>query len=77
MDLGVCHAYVLTPEDVLLSKLRWIALARRHKDIGDFMQVLVSRFSSLDWPYLRRWSRELGAEAELDRLLAQKDDYAG
>ncbi len=77
LDLGPCSAFVLTPEDVLLSKLRWIVIANRAKDLDDAMQVLISKFKTMDWDYLRRWSVELGVVEGLEKLLAAKDEYAG
>lgn len=54
-----------TPEDVIITKLRWA----RPKDLDDVRDIL--RFvdaSALDWPYLHRWTDQHGTRAALDTI---------
>lgn len=60
---------VVTPEDLILSKLAWA------KDSGPGLQtrdvqVLVSTRTDLDWTYLNRWAAELGVKSVLDEMRA-------
>ena len=57
---------VVTPEDLILSKLWWA------KDSGSEQQQqdvrnLVNAITGLDWPYLEKWARTLGVDDLLER----------
>jgi hypothetical protein len=65
------HAWVLTVEDVVITKLRWGQHANRSKDLDDARNVLAVRHGDLDMAYIRRWCAEHGTTATLDRLLSQ------
>ena len=61
-------SFVLTAEDVILSKLRW----SRVKDIEDVRDVMaVKGEAALDWTYLNRWADSLGFRAKLDTLRSE------
>ncbi len=53
-----------TPEDVIVTKLRWL----RAKDRADLMQVIAAQSSSLDWDYIYRWADEHKTRGVLDAL---------
>jgi len=44
-----------TPEDVVVTKLRWSKRGRRRKDLDDAQKVLAVRQGRLDLEYIRRW----------------------
>lgn len=48
-------AYVPSPEDVIISKLRWYKRAHRQKDIQDVRNVISVQRDSLDRAYLDHW----------------------
>lgn len=50
------EAYLPTPEDVVIQKLRWSRGAKRPKDFADAIAVLqVQGPDRLDWPYIEEW----------------------
>ena len=77
------HAWLPTPEDVIVQKLRWCKGARRSKDFDDAVAVIaVQGRSALDWPYIDKWCREHGtvdvlAEAVTEASLAMDDREPG
>jgi hypothetical protein len=61
-------AYLLTLEDVLVTKLRWLHLAGRNKDEDDIRAVLKVQHDRVDWPYVEAWCDRHGTRELLDRL---------
>ena len=60
-------SFVLTAEDLILSKLRW----SRAKDLEDIRDVMAVKGDvALDWNYLHHWSTILGTRTKLDELRA-------
>ena len=60
---------VSTPEDTILSKLRWAKLSEgSEKQFGDALRVYEVQYANLDKNYLEEWSKELGLEALWKRL---------
>jgi hypothetical protein len=49
------RVYVLTAEDVVITKLRWSLKAKRKKDLDDARNVLKVQADQLDLPYIRHW----------------------
>jgi hypothetical protein len=47
-----CEAWVATPEDVVIKKLRWV----RRKDLDDVVNLLVVSGQMLGWEYIHRWT---------------------
>jgi hypothetical protein len=71
-EVVVCP--VLTPEDILLSKLRWYkdggqVSDRQWSDIGG----VIGANPSLDLDYTRAWAGRLGVTDLLDKALAHHD----
>lgn len=58
------RVWLLTAEDVIISKLRWA----RSKDRDDIRNVLAVQRERLDWPYLESWSRRHGTLALLEEI---------
>jgi hypothetical protein len=60
-------AWLVSPEDLILLKL----LAHRPRDLADVGDILFTQ-GKLDEQYLRHWAQELGAAADLERVLADR-----
>lgn len=61
-------SFVLTAEDLILSKLRWA----RSKDLEDIADVMAVKGAvALDWNYLHHWADQHGTRARLDTLRAE------
>jgi hypothetical protein len=58
---------VVTPEDLLLSKLCWRRESRSELQLRDIVQILESQ-PELDWVYLRQWAAQLAVLADLEHL---------
>lgn len=73
-------AWLPTPEDVIVQKLRWCKGAKRSKDFDDTVAVIaVQGLKKLDMPYIERWCSEHGtldvlAEAIAEAAPAWEDD---
>lgn len=49
--------FIISPEDLLLSKLMWIQELRSALQSEDIIQL--SRFNEMDWPYIWAWVEKL------------------
>jgi hypothetical protein len=56
--------WLLSPEDVIVSKLRWA----RAKDEDDIRNVLAVQRGKLDWPYIECWCRRHATLARLEEI---------
>jgi len=56
--------WLLTPEDVIISKLRWV----RTQDTDDVRNVLSVQRDRLDWPYIEHWCRLHGTFSRLEEI---------
>jgi hypothetical protein len=63
--------YVISPEDIILTKLEWYRLGGEGSDRQwrDVLGVLKTRAGDLDLDYLRKWSAELKVSDLLERAL--------
>ena len=61
-----CVAFVATAEDVIITKLRWIARVDREKDRNDVKGVIGMLKSTLDWPYIESWCDKHGTRELLE-----------
>ncbi len=59
---------VATPEDTIITKLRWAAIADRLKDRDDIRTVIGVRGETLDWDYINQWSDKHGTREILDSI---------
>jgi hypothetical protein len=66
--LGDCDVVVPSPEDVIITKLRWSHAARRLKDIEDVANVIAVQGDRIDWDYVNSWCERHGTRAILDRV---------
>jgi hypothetical protein len=60
-DRGI---YLPTPEDVIVTKLRWF----RRKDYDDIQNVIAVQGDGLDWDYIDRWCREHKTGTQLEEI---------
>lgn len=66
-----CEVFIPTPEDVIVTKLRWEKLGKRGKDATDVRDVIaVLGDDALDWDYIHRWTEAHGTRALLDEIRA-------
>ena len=65
------EVWVLSPEDVILSKLEWAKQSESQRQMQDVLGVLRMRRGSLDEAYLRKWAEILGVQDLLKKLLAE------
>ena len=67
---------VVSPEDVVLLKLRWYAQGGCASDRQweDVLGVLRVQAESLDLEYMKKWSRELGVDALLQRAISESKE---
>ncbi|OQA02442.1 MAG: hypothetical protein BWY69_01119 [Planctomycetes bacterium ADurb.Bin401] len=70
-ELMGINAWVLSPEDSILSKLEWTANRASTIQLQDALNVLIMQWDVLDFEYLNHWARELGVNKDLDILIEQ------
>jgi hypothetical protein len=59
VDMDGWRLYVTTPEDLILSKLRWSEAGSSELQLSDARSV-ASSVDDLDWGYVRSWAFQLG-----------------
>lgn len=62
---GNVETWIVTREDLILSKLEWSRESGSEMQERDVRQLLAG---PLDWDYLNRWARALGVESALSSL---------
>jgi hypothetical protein len=67
------EVYCATPEDVILSKLRWLGMTSSERQKKDALSVAQVCWNELDFSYLNRWAAELGIEALLAEVLQEAE----
>ncbi|MBN1494972.1 nucleotidyl transferase AbiEii/AbiGii toxin family protein [Candidatus Peregrinibacteria bacterium] len=60
--------YFVSPEDLILSKLRWFKESRSNRHLEDAESVLKISGDNLDKNYLAVWANKLGIRDELGKL---------
>jgi hypothetical protein len=65
--------YVASPEDTVLTKLRWFRKTNEtsERQWSDVLGVLAVKAGELDLSYLRKWAIELGVSDLLERAISQ------
>jgi len=71
MDLDI---WVVSPEDVILSKLEWAKESESSQQFQDALGVMVVQYDSLDMDYLKKWAKELQIEESLEQLLKSAEE---
>jgi hypothetical protein len=64
INLQDTSLFVVSPEDVVISKLEWAKLAQSQRHIDDAAGILKMRWESLDRFYLEKWILDLGLEMQ-------------
>lgn len=74
MTLVGRKAWLPSPEDVVIQKLRWCVGGKRTKDFEDAVAVLgVQGEEALDWEYIVKWCKEHGTLAVLEEATEQSE----
>ena len=68
VQLPEVQAWVLTAEDVIVTKLRWAVYGGRAKDAEDARGVIAVQRDRIDWPYVRLWCGQHGTLQKLDEI---------
>jgi hypothetical protein len=76
-ELNGIRIFVLTAEDVVITKLRWSLKARRTKDLEDARLVLRGQSGQLDLPYMRQWCDQHATRGLLESLLSEVEKLEG
>jgi hypothetical protein len=65
--------YVASPEDIILSKLRWYRQTseKSERQWSDVLGVMSVQADELDLEYLKRWAIELGVSDLFERAIAE------
>lgn len=61
--------YFTSPEDLILSKLKWFKESGSNRHLEDAESVLKISGDDLDMGYLREWAKKLGVMNELGNLI--------
>jgi len=67
VELGGFPIWIVSAEDLLLSKLYWLKDSRSEMQFKD-IHNLISAGSLLDWAYLRYWADQLGILSLLEEV---------
>lgn len=69
------RVYVVSPEDIILSKLEWFRLGGEgsERQWRDVLGVLKIRAGELDLDYLRKWAGELNVSDLLEHALEETE----
>jgi hypothetical protein len=59
---------VPTPEDVIITKIRWVTQIQRLKDFDDARNVIAVQGSTIDWQYVYSWCDRHGTRETLDEV---------
>lgn len=60
--------WLASPEDVIITKLRWSKQGKRTKDVDDVRNVIEVQSDAIDWAYVHRWCDEHGTRELLERI---------
>lgn len=71
--MGRREVCVVSPEDIVLLKLRWFNMTggTSERQWSDVLGVLAVQGESLDFEYLKGSARKLGVEELLSRAMAE------
>ncbi len=74
VDFDGVPTWLPSPEDVVITKLRWSKGGRRSKDVADVREVLAVAASRLDLPYVRQWCDQHATRSLLEQLLTETQE---
>lgn len=67
VDYAGISLWIVSPEDLLLSKLYWAKDSHSDFQLRD-VRNLIAAVAELDWAYLERWASELGVGSLLEEV---------
>lgn len=67
VDLDGVPVQIVSPEDLLLSKLFWAKDSRSERQLAD-VRSLIDNVEALDWPYIARWAAYLDVASLLHEV---------
>ena len=70
-DIMGLDVWVVSPEDVILSKLEWAKNSESGQQYRDALGVAMVQYDCIDRDYLYKWAKELQLEGSLEQLLKQ------
>ncbi len=68
---GGTAIYLISPEDLVLNKLRWGQQSESEKQWRDVLGMLKTQQDALDYGYLRHWAAELEVAQLLEQALVE------
>lgn len=71
IDVGDLQLSVVSPEDIVIAKLRWAKAGQSERQIEDAATVVRFQAEHLDRPYVERWVHRLGLEDEWASVCAR------
>lgn len=66
-DLDGFTIFVVAPEDLILSKIKWTQETGSELQQRD-VRTLINSIADLDWPYLQKWASMLDLQEILDQV---------
>lgn len=63
--------YFVSPEDLILNKLKWRQGSRSEKQWRDILGILKTQTDRLNQPYLREWATRLQVLSDLEQALRE------
>lgn len=64
VEIEGCNVLVVSPEDLILSKLHWRSESQSELQMNDVRQI-ISTVDDLEWGYLWKWAEALGVREGL------------
>ncbi len=68
ITVGDKEIYVISPEDLILSKLEWSQTSLSEIQERDIQNILRILDKNMDWQYLEKWANAKGWEKRLKKL---------
>ena len=70
VSVGGRAFFIVTAEDLLLSKLLWAQTSRSELQLGDVRNLILSE-KTLDWAYIEPWAQKLGVVDLLNEVRSE------
>lgn len=64
--------YFISPEDLILSKLKWYQIGESTRQLEDIESVLKISGEKLDMKYIKHWAKKIGALGILNKTIKGK-----
>ncbi|MCI0496010.1 hypothetical protein L0Z72_13480, partial [candidate division KSB1 bacterium] len=64
---------LISPEDSILSKLKWAKMGQSDRQLRDAFGVAVVQWENLDKDYLKKWAKKLEVEDFLNKILEEAE----